>query len=388
MKVVVKPPQGETVDFDVDPTDPLITLKCLIESAKPEVGQAETLQLTYKGTLLADDNASLVDIQYQEGDVMLLSGPASSVSATSGLTSTVTKVGAASGITGAQRGPDRPGSAPSSGFEAVTMVVSSCGNEKSNGVYSPAKPYDGKAVWYKAPAEADVDDAEGDEAKSKDKGERYVYFSSRTEKWFIGDALEEGGFTYVQSPGKCCMPPSQGWNNGATITFESSSLADGQLNAPVALSELAKLQKIEPWADQEVCYVTMLKVLGNMVSNPSEAKFFSLKVDNQAIQNKILRFDGARGFLEAIGFRETSGVLSLPLERCDQAKHARDLLEGFANDAQYQNIRKERHAKAAVEAKKEADLEKMRPKKQALQDYGDGPRGGGGSRGGPQRGGG
>ena len=46
--------------------------------------------------------------------------------------------------------------------------------------------------------------------------------------------------------------------------------------------------------------------------------------------------------------------LSVPKDRGAQAKMAYDLLEGFANEAQWDHIRKERHAKAAEEAKKEA----------------------------------
>lgn len=119
-----------------------------------------------------------------------------------------------------------------------------------------------------------------------------------------------------------------------------------------------------------------------MVANPTEAKFFSIKLENAAIQKRILRFDGARGFLDAVGFREKDGVLSLPMDRVAQAKSAHELLQGFGNDAQYQHIRKERHAKAAEEAKKEA----ARPKARGPAPS-DGPRFGPDSSGkGPMRG--
>ena len=92
--------------------------------------------------------------------------------------------------------------------------------------------------------------------------------------------------------------------------------------------------------------MTMLKLLGNIGSHPGEAKFCSVKIENPAIQNKILRFAGARQFFEAIGFCEESGSLVFPTDGSAQAKMAYELLEGFANEAQYNHIRKERHAKA------------------------------------------
>jgi len=277
----------------------------------------------------------------------------------------------------------------------VKVNVSKCTNENTNGVYLPAKPYGSKPVWYKAPSGDPPTDPpkegegeEGKEPKSKDRGERFLYFSERQEKWFVGDALEEGGFSFVSSPGKAITPPLQGWYNDTILEFDSDAMeCDGALNAPAALKELANLLKIEPWADQETCYVTMMKVLNNIASNPTEGKFFSIKIENAAIQNKILRHNGARGFLEAVGFRENAGSLTLAMDRSGQAKMAHEVLQGFANEAAYQNIRKERHAVAAVEAKKEAEAKKYE-RKMGAERNGYGGGGGGGSRGGPMRGGG
>lgn len=290
--------------------------------------------------------------------------------------------GAASEGKGAGKGADRPGSVPSEGFLAVKICVSKCTNELTNGIYLPAKPYSGKPVWHKAASE----DEPMDGAESKDRGERFIYYSERGEKWFVGDALEEGGFSFVLSPGKAVVPPADGWYNGTSLDFEGEA-KEGAVAAAAALIEMTKLGKIEPWADQEICYVTMLKVLNNIVANPTESKFFSLKIENQAIQNKILRHDGARGFLEAVGFREDGGALVLPMDRSAHAKMAHEVLQGFANEMQYQSIRKERHAVAAEEAKKEAERKKYeRPAPQGQSGYGGG--GGGGRMGGPMRGGG
>merc|ERR1712048_832242 len=138
---------------------------------------------------------------------------------------------------------------------------------------------------------------------------------------------------------------------------------------------MGKLGEVD-WESQEICYVTMLKVLGNIAANPGEPKFCSIKIENAAIQNKILKHNGARAFLEAVGFRENAGALVLPTERSAQAKAAHDFLQGYANEAKYHQIRKERHAKAAEEAKKEAAKPK-RPVPNAGDGDNDRPRFGG-----------
>jgi len=174
------------------------------------------------------------------------------------------------------------------------------------------------------------------------------------------------------------------WNNGTIVEFQSVA-PSGDIDAKAGLEALAKLSQTTAWADQELCYVTMLKVLGNIAANPGEPKFMSLKIDNAAIQNKILRFAGARDFLEALGFREEGGALVLPPNCSANAKLGHEMLQGHANEANYHQIRKERHAKAAEEMKKEA----ARPKRFApsAADGGDSGSRFGKDRG-PQRGGG
>lgn len=261
----------------------------------------------------------------------------------------VTSIGAGKGA-GKTNFKDRPGSAPSEGLQACQLVVSNCTDEKSNGVYSPAVPYAGQPVWQKAADDALVED----ETTEGSSSERFIYYSENSGRWYIGDALEEGGFTYVQSPGKSLIPPLQGWQKNASVTVAKRDNGS-KINFAAAMMELLKLLAISPWEDQEVCYVTMLKLLGNIVSHPGEAKFCSVKIENPAIHKKILRFDGARGFFEAIGFCEDSGSLVFPTDGSAQAKMASEMLEGFANEAQYNNIRKERHSKAAEETRKEAE---------------------------------
>jgi len=365
MKVLVRALNGETLDFDVDSAEPMSTLKCLIESVQPDLGTAGSMQFTLKGQVLTDDNVSLNDVQYQEGDTLVLGG------------AVVPEAAPSCGMIKIGQGPKvpltgRPGAAPSVGLQAVQITVSDCTNAKCNGVYLPAAPHSGKPVWYKAPSEEEM--VVDGESASKDRGERVIYFRTKEEKWFIGDDLDAGGFTFVHSAGQSPMPPLRGWYNKTVLEVQISGISDGDLNPPAVLSALASLNEIQPWADQETCYVTMLKVLGNIAANPGEAKFCSLKVENAAIQNKILRFNGARGFLEAAGFRESAGALVLPTERGAQAKMAHELLQGHANDANYENIRKERAAKAAEEIKKEAAKPKARTYGGGKEESGGGPR--------------
>lgn len=339
------------------------------------------MQLKLKGNVLEDDAALLSTVGCQDTEEVM----------------EVASIPKAAGKHPA-KGVDRPGEIPTSGFHHVNIVVSGCSNVNTNGTYIPAKPYLKKAAWFKAAPEApdepmppaeEVSEVgkEGGypvgETKvvSKESGERVLYYSERTEKWFIGDALDEGGFTFVSSPGKAEMPPLQGWHQGVIVELQSD-VPEGALNVPAACKELEKLAIIDPWADQETCYVTMLKVLGNIVANPTEEKFFSLKIENAAIQKKILSHDGARGFLEALGFRENAGALTLPMDQHGHAKLGQDILQGFANEKAYINIRKVRHALAAEELKKAAEAKKYERKPTCERNsYG----GGGGGGGGPQR---
>jgi len=360
MKVRVQPPSGDVVELDADTSETILTFKCLLESLNPGLGAAHTMSLGYNGNPLLDDG-TLAAAGYVEGDLLSLNGASVRPA----------KVDLTGAAKAAIQG--RPGVAPSSGFRALRLVVSQCTNAKTNGVYLPAPPHGSKPCWVKEGRDdPDGDDPmDGDKPKSKDRGERAVFYSEKANKWWIGDELIDSGFTFVGAWGQCFMPPSRGWHNGTLLEFKGDA-AEGDLDAAAALAQLDKLKEAE-WAGQETCYVTLLKVLNNIASNPGEAKFCSLKIENAAIQSKILRFDGARGFLEAVGFREAAGALVLPAERHAQARLAHELLEGFANEASYENIRKERHAKAREEIKKEEATNWKRPAA-PKDDAGGGPR--------------
>ncbi len=67
-----------------------------------------------------------------------------------------------------------------------------------------------------------------------------------------------------------------------------------------------------------------VKLLGTVISNilrePKEPKFRSLKKENKAVATKILPCRGALQLLVAIGFRSANGVLTLAEERVDVAR--------------------------------------------------------------------
>eukprot|EP01050_Picozoa_sp_SAG11_P017917 SAG11_NODE_2636_length_3149_cov_1.681639_6_plen_326_part_00 len=54
------------------------------------------------------------------------------------------------------------------------------------------------------------------------------------------------------------------------------------------------------------------KVLGNVIAQPEEPKFRSLKLSNKAVATHLVSCPNALAFLNAVGFEEVEGVLTLP----------------------------------------------------------------------------
>jgi hypothetical protein len=74
--------------------------------------------------------------------------------------------------------------------------------------------------------------------------------------------------------------------------------------------------------------VTLNKILGNIVQNPTEAKFRNLKKDNKTISEKILRSGAATSLLLAVGFDDTGAAYSCaPDTDLEPMRTAVDLLE-------------------------------------------------------------
>nr|ABX80203.1 unknown [Prorocentrum minimum] len=123
------------------------------------------------------------------------------------------------------------------------------------------------------------------------------------------------------------------------------------------LAESLSTMGSQPWEVQEVCYGALLKLLGNVVRNPGEAKFRSIKRGNAAIKAKVLDCPGGVGLLLAAGFVEEPEVYVLPESApLDLVQTALDQLQSHATAKSDANFRAERDAKLAKEKAIDAKL--------------------------------
>jgi len=75
-------------------------------------------------------------------------------------------------------------------------------------------------------------------------------------------------------------------------------------------------------------YQTLAKILGNILKNPGEEKFRSLKKENKMIAEKVSRSGNAVSLLLAIGFDDDGGMYRLPADTdLEMVRMAHDLLE-------------------------------------------------------------
>mmetsp|Transcript_18374 Transcript_18374/g.43092 ORF Transcript_18374/g.43092 Transcript_18374/m.43092 type:complete len:205 (-) Transcript_18374:78-692(-) len=133
-----------------------------------------------------------------------------------------------------------------------------------------------------------------------------------------------------------------------------------------ALHRLAE----SPWEKQETCYITLLKVLNNILEHPAEAKFRHLKTSNAALRAKVFDLPGAKEFFLSCGFTEEEGgeVLKSPVggsptrscslvQDCPAGQEAkiaaaRDCLKKHADDEKMKELRRQRDVKIAEEKAK------------------------------------
>mmetsp|Transcript_67859 Transcript_67859/g.196346 ORF Transcript_67859/g.196346 Transcript_67859/m.196346 type:complete len:525 (+) Transcript_67859:175-1749(+) len=116
---------------------------------------------------------------------------------------------------------------------------------------------------------------------------------------------------------------------------------------------------------QDVFCAAMLKVLNNVLQNPQETKFRSLKKGNAALQTKLFNVaDGAAvQLLTLAGWEETPEVIQLASAPDGRCTAVRDALLRFAEEEKMKQLRRERDAKIAEEIEKD----KSRP---AARTYG------------------
>lgn len=73
-------------------------------------------------------------------------------------------------------------------------------------------------------------------------------------------------------------------------------------------------------------YETLAKIFGNILKNPTEVKFRTLKKDNKVIAAKVLRSKHAASLLLALGFDDEGGAYTCPAVDVDTLSTAVDLL--------------------------------------------------------------
>lgn len=120
----------------------------------------------------------------------------------------------------------------------------------------------------------------------------------------------------------------------------------------------------QPWDQQEKAYSTLLKVLQNIVTNPAEAKFRSIKSTSGALQ-KILSLPGGEAVMLAAGFALQGEVYTLSGEDLSACQTVLSSVEAHANKAKMAELRRQRdeeieeaktHSKTVATAKARDDL--------------------------------
>ncbi|CAE7840763.1 CPK3 [Symbiodinium sp. CCMP2592] len=161
------------------------------------------------------------------------------------------------------------------------------------------------------------------------------------------DSGRSGFLALARSPPR--IAASQAWGNKG-LAKASGQHKMGFCEPQGALHRLAE----SPWEKQETCYITLLKVLNNIVEHPAEAKFRHLKTSNAALRAKVFDLPGAKEFLLSCGFTEEEGgeVLDCPAGQEAKIAAARDCLKKHADDEKMNELRRQRDLKIAEEKAK------------------------------------
>lgn len=130
--------------------------------------------------------------------------------------------------------------------------------------------------------------------------------------------------------------------------------------AEIALDEaaveaaLAKVNELEV-DGQVIFFDTILKILNNVLQNPEEAKFRSLKKGNAALQSKLFgpADNAAVELLQLGGFEDSAEVITLPGPPDGRCTAIRNAIQVPGEAAKMNQLRKERDAKIAQEVEKD-----------------------------------
>mmetsp|Transcript_100291 Transcript_100291/g.251440 ORF Transcript_100291/g.251440 Transcript_100291/m.251440 type:complete len:520 (+) Transcript_100291:195-1754(+) len=130
--------------------------------------------------------------------------------------------------------------------------------------------------------------------------------------------------------------------------------AEVEIDKAAAEAALAKVAALE--LDSQVTFFeTILKVLNNILQNPEEAKFRSLKKGNAALQSKLFSHgdNAATELLLLAGFEDTAETIALPGPPDGRCTAVRNALQSPGEAAAMNKLRKERDAKIAEEVEKD-----------------------------------
>mmetsp|Transcript_46264 Transcript_46264/g.100581 ORF Transcript_46264/g.100581 Transcript_46264/m.100581 type:complete len:203 (+) Transcript_46264:62-670(+) len=133
----------------------------------------------------------------------------------------------------------------------------------------------------------------------------------------------------------------------------ASPASASEATVPAALGRISQSE----WAQKEVCYATLLKLLGNILANPSVDKYRHLKTTNATLQAKVFAVPGALEFLLAAGFVQADGEsLEMPSgsSAADALTAAVASLRHQADEENMNELRRQRDERIVEERKKAA----------------------------------
>lgn len=97
---------------------------------------------------------------------------------------------------------------------------------------------------------------------------------------------------------------------------------------PINRELLAVMEKSSPKAKFLSGLEIVLKLLGNIINDPSNSKYRSFKLENKTIKEKILSIAGMHDLLLGLGFVESSGSMNLDDRALiNDIRHSRDFIQ-------------------------------------------------------------
>lgn len=109
--------------------------------------------------------------------------------------------------------------------------------------------------------------------------------------------------------------------------------AGGPWSGSMSIEEFLAHVKEEVPEEANAIYLTLNKVVGNILREPCETKFRTLKKDNKRVAQKLCSSMAAVSVLLLVGFQDTEEAFHCPLETdLEQMKIAKDLLLDLTMD--------------------------------------------------------